>query len=86
MVIAVLPPYLRTLEPTIKCTVEHFGKNGVPKGEIMPWFMQHFLLRALPIMQRHNISKYAVVSEIACDDILSRCQTGANNLADGFSS
>ncbi|GKT64019.1 hypothetical protein ColTof4_04433 [Colletotrichum tofieldiae] len=52
------------LEPTtdraIKYAVEHHRKDGVSEEEFMHWFTNRFLPRAVPIMKKHNILKYAV--------------------------
>lgn len=46
----------------IKYTVELHRKDGVSEEAFMHWFTDEFLLAAVPIMKKHNILKYAVVS------------------------
>ncbi|KAJ5679527.1 hypothetical protein N7462_007771 [Penicillium macrosclerotiorum] len=44
----------------IKYTVEHHRKDGVSEEAFMHWFTNQYLPRAVPIMKKHNILKYAV--------------------------
>ncbi|KAE8373964.1 hypothetical protein BDV26DRAFT_296444 [Aspergillus bertholletiae] len=53
-------PLKTTTGPTIKYTVEHHRKDGVSEEAFMQWFTNQFLPRAVPIMKKHNILKYAV--------------------------
>jgi hypothetical protein len=46
----------------IKYTVELHRKDGVSEGAFMHWSTNGFLPAAVPIMKKHNILKYAVVS------------------------
>lgn len=60
-----------TAGPAIKCTLEHHRKEGVSEEAFTQWFTEQYLLRAVQIMKKHNISKYAVVSglQITSDDL-----------------
>jgi hypothetical protein len=46
----------------IKYTAALHRKDGVSEEAFMHWFTNQFLPRAVPIMKKHNILKYAVVS------------------------
>ncbi|CRK25924.1 hypothetical protein BN1723_013758 [Verticillium longisporum] len=53
------PPKTTTDHP-IKCTVEHRRKNGVYEETFMHWFTGQFLPRAVAVLKKHNVLKYAV--------------------------
>ena len=46
----------------IKYTVELYRKDGVSEEAFMHWFTDEFWPVVVPIMKKHNILKYAVVS------------------------
>lgn len=55
------PPKTTTGHAT-KYTVEHYRKDGVSEEAFMDWFTNVVLPKAVPVMKKHNILKYAVVS------------------------
>ena len=63
-------PPKTTAGHAIKYTMEHYRKDGVSEEAFMDWFTNVVLPKAVPVLKKHNILKYAVVS---CDlTILTR--------------
>lgn len=48
----------------MKYTVEYCRKDGVSEKAFIDWFINQFLPRAVPIMRKHNILQYAIVSAV----------------------
>ena len=48
--------------PLMKYSMEHYRKEGVSEEAFMDWFFNVLLPKALPVMKKHNIVKYVVVS------------------------
>jgi hypothetical protein len=49
-----------------KYTVEHYRKPGVSEEAFLDWYHHKHLPLAVPLMKKHGISKFAVVSCPAC--------------------
>ena len=55
-------PLKTTTGDVIKYTVEHYRKDGVSAEALMDWFNNVVVPKAVPVLQKHNIVKFAVVS------------------------
>lgn len=46
----------------IKYTVEHYKKAGVSDADFVKWFKEVQVANGLPLIKKHGIVKYAIVS------------------------
>lgn len=47
----------------IKYTVEHYRKEGISEEAFEKWIKEYHIPRSVPLMKKHGIIKYAVVSQ-----------------------
>lgn len=52
-------------EQLLKLSVQHYRKQGVSEEDFLRWIQQDHIPRAARIIQKHNVVRYAQVSDIS---------------------
>lgn len=55
-------PSKTTAARAIKFTMEHYRKEGVSEEAFMDWFTNVVMPKAVPVLKKHGVLKFAVVS------------------------
>ena len=55
-------PLKTTTGHPIKYTMEHYRKDGVSAEAFIDWFTNVIVPKSVPIMKKHNVVKFALVS------------------------
>ena len=75
-------PLASTAGQPLKYTVEHFRKDGVSEQAFHDWFHRVHLPQALPLLKKHGILRYAVVSPATSVPAASGVANGCQHVRD----